>query len=156
MGQPTATINKQKSQPCALWHTLNSQWNSQGKSLSSNFPPKVSSTLQLPEWFVPVRTAQRLLGRFREMSYSPKGTCNEGATVCDLMPKTAPHVFSLFGKLISRTLGKQNQELKLPLSISSVQTKNQINKPIVCLTCSIKISQLLMLNSWVPEEPVFE
>lgn len=53
------------------------------------------------------------------------------ADMCDLVPKTVPHLVYLFGKLISRTLGKQKQELKLPLSISLVQTKTQSNKPIV-------------------------
>lgn len=161
MGELTVTVNEQKSPPCALWHMLNSQWNRQGKShdrLSSNFPPEVFSRLQLPEalylyvWELLrgcLIDSERWVIHQREL-----GT--DHANMCDLVPKTVLHLVYLFGKNNLQNPWKTKAGVEIALNISSVQTKTQSNKPIVWLTCSVKTSQLLMLNSWVAGEPVPE
>lgn len=108
MGEPTVTFNKQKSHPCALWHVLNSQWNRQGKShdrLSSNFPSKVSSRLQLPEALNDLYLWQLLRGCLVDSEkwvIHQRELGTDHANMCDLRPKTVPHFVYLFGKLISR------------------------------------------------------
>lgn len=160
MGEPTTTIHKQKSHPLLCHIKLLVE---QSENPMTGFPaiahqrfPPAYSFQKLWMictcencWEVVLVDSERWFIHQKEL-----GT--EHATMCDLMPKTVPRLVCLFGKLISWTLGKQNQELKLPLNISSIQTKNQPNKPIVCFTCLVKASQLLMSNSWVPGEPVPE